>query len=75
MAMSIFVDTSALLAVLDAGDSNHPPARAAWELLVSQKDALVSTNYVIVETFALSSTAWAWWPSGRFMRTFSPSSA
>ena len=51
--MSIFVDTSALLAVLDAGDSNHPPARAAWERLVSQKDALVSTNYILVETSAL----------------------
>lgn len=51
--MSIFVDTSALLAVLDAGDSNHPPAKSAWERLVSQKFALVSTNYVLVETFAL----------------------
>ncbi len=51
--MSIFVDTSALLAVLDAGDGNHPRASAEWEKLVSQKAALVTTSYVLVETFAL----------------------
>jgi predicted nucleic acid-binding protein len=28
--MSVFFDTSALLAVLDAGDAQHPHARTAW---------------------------------------------
>ena len=51
--MSTFVDTSAFLAVLDADDQNHLPARAAWDNLVSSEDDLVCTNYVLVETFAL----------------------
>jgi len=51
--MSTFIDTSALLAVLDADDLNHPPAKQAWENLVANEDDLVCTNYVLVETFAL----------------------
>jgi len=50
--MSVFVDTSALLAVLDAGDAQHPHARAAWETLLQQDEPLVTTSYVLVETFA-----------------------
>lgn len=50
--MSVFVDTSALYAVLDADDDNHTPARTEWRrlLLIS---SLVTTNYVLVETTAL----------------------
>lgn len=51
--MSVFVDTSGLLAVLDAGDTQHPPARAAWEGLLTSDEPLVTTSYVLVETFAL----------------------
>lgn len=51
--MSVFVDTSALLAVLDAGDAQHPPARGAWETLLQRDEPLVTTSYVLVETFAL----------------------
>lgn len=51
--MSVFVDTSALLAVLDAGDTQHPPARATWETLLTSDEPLVTTSYVLVETFAL----------------------
>ena len=50
--MSVFVDTSALLAVLDAGDAQHPHARAAWETLLQQDEPLLTTSYVLVETFA-----------------------
>ncbi len=52
--MSTFVDTSALLAVLDAGDGCHPQAAAAWRKLVETDEDLVSTNYVLVETFAVA---------------------
>ncbi len=52
--MSVFVDTSALLAVLDAGDLFHPQAAAGWEQLIEGDENLVSTSYVLVETFALS---------------------
>ena len=51
--MTIFVDTSALLAVLDADDSNHMKARKVWEDLINREEQLFSTNYVLVETIAL----------------------
>ncbi len=52
--MTVFVDTSALVAVLDAGDLFHPQASAAWRRLIEDDEDLVATNYVLVETFALS---------------------
>lgn len=52
--MKIFVDTSALLAVLDADDANHSPAKAAWETILKAEDTLVSHNYILVETSALA---------------------
>ena len=51
--MTTFVDTSALLAVLDADDQNHSPANQTWEELVSQEEVLICTNYILVESFAL----------------------
>jgi predicted nucleic acid-binding protein len=51
--MTILVDTSAFLAVLNADDQNHRVARATWEKLISQDAVLICTNYVLVETFAL----------------------
>ncbi|MCP4661745.1 MAG: PIN domain-containing protein [bacterium] len=52
--MSVFVDTSGLLAILDAGDGSHPQAATAWRELVETDEDLVSTNYVLVETFAVA---------------------
>lgn len=51
--MIVFVDTSAFLAVLDAGDRNFRKARVAWERLVSSAEALICHNYVLVEASAL----------------------
>jgi len=51
--MTCFVDTSAFYAVLDADDQNHPAAKIAWEALLRAGEPLVTTNYVLVETFAL----------------------
>jgi predicted nucleic acid-binding protein len=51
--MTIFVDTSALLAVLDADDENHAPARSMWEQLIREDAPLVCTSYNLVETLAL----------------------
>ena len=51
--MSVFVDTSAFYAVLDAGDVNHGAAKAVWERLLSEREELHTTSYVIVEIAAL----------------------
>jgi predicted nucleic acid-binding protein len=51
--MSIFVDTSAFFAVLDADDENHDAAKQVWENLLTREVVLVCSNYVLVETLAL----------------------
>lgn len=51
--MTCFVDTSALLAVLDQDDSNHVPAARVWEELLIPSVVMVTTNYVLVEALAL----------------------
>jgi predicted nucleic acid-binding protein len=52
--MTAFVDTSALLALLDAGDDHHQAAVQAWQALAEASARLVTTNYVIVETTAVA---------------------
>jgi predicted nucleic acid-binding protein len=52
--MTVFVDTSALYAVLDRDDANHLAARETWRRLLLDPSALLLThNYVLVETAAL----------------------
>jgi uncharacterized protein len=50
----ILVDTSALYAVLDRDDENHSAARETWGHLLRADEPLLVTNYVILETTALS---------------------
>jgi uncharacterized protein len=52
--MTTFVDTSALLALLDADDEFHRKALEAWHRLTEAEAPLVSTNYVVVETVAVA---------------------
>lgn len=49
-----FVDTSAIYAILDRNDSNHDAAKTCWHALLDSDDALVTTNYVVVESCALA---------------------
>jgi uncharacterized protein len=51
----IFVDTSALYAILDRDDAAHQPARAIWNLWLAAAEgpSLLSSNYILVESFAL----------------------
>jgi predicted nucleic acid-binding protein len=51
--MTIFVDTSALYAVLDANDHDSASAGETWRRLMENGDRLMTTNYVVVETCAL----------------------
>lgn len=51
--MSVFVDTSGLVAVLNAADENHESADEVWNTLLGGEEVLTTSNYVIVETFAL----------------------
>ncbi|MCI0396312.1 MAG: PIN domain-containing protein [Chloroflexi bacterium] len=49
----IFVDTSALYALLDADSEDHDRVRQQWESLVTSGEPMICTNYVLVETSAL----------------------
>ena len=51
--MAVFVDTSALLALVNAQDLFHPAAREALTSLREAREPLVTTNYVLVEALAL----------------------
>ena len=51
--MSVFIDTSGFIAVLDKDNARHTEAAKTWmDILMSEED-LVTTNYVLVETCAL----------------------
>lgn len=51
--MRTFIDTSAFFALLDRDDANHKNARAVWAQILNPDHTLVTSNYVLVETFAL----------------------
>jgi len=50
----IFVDTSAIFAILDAKDESHSAARDRWVELLESDQFLVTTNYIVLETCALA---------------------
>lgn len=49
----VFVDTSAAYALLVDSDSNHSRAAAAFGKLAERLAPLLTTSYVLVETYAL----------------------
>jgi len=51
--MSVFVDTSALFALLSSNDVNHDAAWRVWEGLLRDQTPLVCSNYIAVEAAAL----------------------
>jgi predicted nucleic acid-binding protein len=50
---AVFVDTSAILALMVGSDRAHREAVEILEKLRSRRAALVTTSYVLVETYAL----------------------
>jgi len=51
--VSVFVDTSAFFALMDADDANHEMAKNTWQLLLDHRRRLICSNYIAVETVAL----------------------
>lgn len=51
--MNVFVDTSALYALLDEDDEQHDRAKVAFNTLRDRRELLVTHAYVVVETLAL----------------------
>jgi uncharacterized protein len=51
--MSVFADTSGLYAVLDRNDANHSKANSAWADWLSNRQKLLTNNYVVLETVSL----------------------
>ena len=51
--MSIFVDTSSLIAFLDADQPRHAEVIDTWDRAIADEKALFTSNYVLVESFAL----------------------
>jgi uncharacterized protein len=52
--VSVFVDTSALYALLNRSDEAHDVARDTFEALLSGDDRLLTHNYVVLEAVALA---------------------
>ena len=51
--MRIFIDTSAFFALLDNDDAQHSAAKRVWKELLQEDRTLLTSNYVLVECFAL----------------------
>ncbi|HJR79755.1 MAG TPA: PIN domain-containing protein [Anaerolineales bacterium] len=51
--MVIFVDTSALLALINKHDEFHNQAKQQWKVLLENKETLLTNNYVILESISL----------------------
>jgi predicted nucleic acid-binding protein len=53
MSREVFVDTSAWIAVSDAGDKYHPTARAAYNRLLAERRVFLTTNLVVAEAYII----------------------
>ncbi|MGC1375710.1 MAG: PIN domain-containing protein [Anaerolineales bacterium] len=49
----IYIDTSALLAVLDQEDINHSTAKKTWLGFLETDELLLTNSYVMVESIAI----------------------
>ncbi|MCK9462662.1 MAG: PIN domain-containing protein [Proteobacteria bacterium] len=68
----VFVDTSALLALLVADDTNHQAAKSAFDSLSREQARLFTTSYVLVETYALLGRRHGRDAAQRFRNDFAP---
>lgn len=68
----VFADTSALVALLDANDDNHQLAADAFQRLRARNAPLLSTSFVLVETYALAGRRLGLDAVRRFRTDFAP---
>jgi predicted nucleic acid-binding protein len=68
--MTVFVDTSALYALIDEGDDNHASAIEGFRALRGSE--LTTHTYVIVETLALVGRQLAWAATERILDMLFP---
>ena len=53
MNREVFVDTSAWIAVSDAGDKYHSAARTAYQRIISERRTFLTTNLIIAEAYII----------------------
>jgi predicted nucleic acid-binding protein len=51
--LTVFIDTSAFLAIFVVDDIFHDAAQTTWRALIVEEERLVCNNYILVETFTL----------------------
>ncbi len=51
--MTVFLDTSALFSFVIQNDDNHSLAAEIWNRLLDKGESLITTNYVLLETYSL----------------------
>jgi len=51
--LTIFIDTSAFLAIFAADDRFHEAASEMWRFLIRDEERIVCNNYVLLETLTL----------------------
>lgn len=51
--MIVFVDTSAIYALLDGDDAKHKDAKNLWVELINGEASLICSNYILIECFSL----------------------
>lgn len=70
--MTELVDTAAWFALLDADDANHAAARAHLETVLADGVALLTHEYVLIETIALVQRRLGLGPLRRFVDDLLP---
>lgn len=68
----VYIDTSALLALLIANDIRHKEAVRTFRALQGRRAPLVTTSYVLVETYALLDRRVGRDATRRFRESFEP---
>ena len=51
--MNLWLDTSAILAVLDADDINHKKAKRIWSSIIANREIIITSNYILLETISI----------------------